>query len=265
MGILNVTPDSFAGGGKAQTVKEAVALGTAMQKDGADIIDVGGESSRPGSEPVPVEEELNRVIPVIRELVKVVTIPVSVDTTKSDVARAAVNEGAVIVNDISAGMSDPAMFPFVASAGVSMVLMHMRGTPRTMQKDPTYKDVSLEVTEYLLDKALTAQRAGIKQVIIDPGIGFGKTVEHNIKLIHGLPMLLTSSYPVLVGPSRKAFIGSILDLPVDQRLEGTAAVVAACIFSGAHIVRVHDVREMKRVAVMCDALKPLPQRTPIRS
>jgi len=265
MGILNVTPDSFAGTGKPLTVSEAVARGVAMQRDGADIIDVGGESTRPGADPVSVEEELKRVVPVIRDLVKEVTVPVSVDTTKSDVARAAVNEGAQVVNDISAGMSDPAMIPFIASSGVTVVLMHMKGTPRTMQQNPTYKDVALEVTEYLLDKALTAERAGIAQIIIDPGIGFGKTLEHNIHLIHELPMLLSGKYPVLVGPSRKSFIGTILDLPVDERLEGTAAAVAACIFSGAHIIRVHDVREMKRVARVCDALKPLSTRAPVRT
>ncbi len=260
MGILNVTPDSFAGGGAAPTVAEAVARGVAMQKDGADFIDVGGESSRPGAEPVPVEEELRRVIPVVRQLAKETSIPISVDTMKSDVARAAINEGAQLVNDITAGMSDPAMLSFVADAGASMVLMHMKGTPRTMQENPEYKDVALEVTEYLLDKALAAERAGITQIMIDPGLGFGKTLDHNIRLIHEIPMLLTGKFPVLVGPSRKSFIGSLLDLPVDQRMEGTAAVVAACIFSGAHVVRVHDVREMKRVAVVCDALTPLSSR-----
>jgi len=169
------------------------------------------------------------------------------------------------VNDISAGAGDPAMLPFVASADVSIVLMHMKGSPKTMQDNPTYKDIALEVTEFLLDKALAAERAGISQIMIDPGIGFGKTREHNIELIHELPMLRTAKYPLLVGPSRKAFIGSILDLPVDQRLEGTAAVVAACIFSGAHLVRVHDVLEMKRVATVCDALKPLSQPAPATS
>jgi dihydropteroate synthase len=256
MGILNVTPDSFAGGGKIPSVQEAVDRGVQMEKDGADIIDVGGESTRPGSGPVSVGEELKRVIPVIRELVQTVSIPISIDTTKSDVAQAAISEGAQMVNDVSAGTGDPAMIPFVATTKASIVLMHARGTPRTMQQNPQYKDVGLEVTEFLLDKALTAERAGITQIMIDPGIGFGKTLQHNIDLIHELPMLQAKKYPVLVGPSRKSFIGSILDLPVEERLEGTAAAVAACIFYGAHMVRVHDVKAMKRVALMCDALKP---------
>jgi dihydropteroate synthase len=162
-----------------------------------------------------------------------------------------------MVNDISAGTADPAMLPYVARAGVAYVAMHMRGTPRTMQEAPTYSDVVLEVTRFLIDRALTAKREGISQVIIDPGIGFGKTLEHNIRIIRDIPVLVSTGYPVLVGPSRKSFIGMILDVPVEERLEGTAAAVAACIFAGAHLVRVHDVRAMKRVAAVCDALKPL--------
>jgi dihydropteroate synthase len=197
------------------------------------------------------------VIPVIRRLSRETEASISIDTTKSDVARAAVEAGACMVNDITAGTGDPAMVPFVARSGVAFVAMHMRGRPATMQEQPTYSDVVLEVTRFLIDRALAAKREGIGQVIIDPGIGFGKTVEHNIRLIREIPVLVSTGYPVLVGPSRKSFIGTVLDLPVEERLEGTAAAVAACIFAGAHLVRVHDVKAMKRVAAMCDALKPL--------
>jgi dihydropteroate synthase len=257
MGVLNVTPDSFSDGGAFRSTDEAFRHGVQLARDGADIVDVGGESSRPGSVPVPVEVELRRVIPVIERLSRETDAAISIDTTKSDVARAAVDAGATMVNDISAGTADPAMLPYVARAGVAYVAMHMRGTPRTMQEAPTYSDVVLEVTRFLIDRALTAKREGISQVIIDPGIGFGKTLEHNIRIIRDIPVLVSTGYPVLVGPSRKSFIGMILDVPVEERLEGTAAAVAACIFAGAHLVRVHDVRAMKRVAAVCDALKPL--------
>jgi dihydropteroate synthase len=257
MGILNVTPDSFSDGGSYSSPDDAVRQAARFQEEGADVLDIGGESSRPGADPVTVEEELRRVVPVIQRVRKELTIPISVDTMKSDVARAAVDAGATIVNDISAGVADPAMIPYVARAGVSYVAMHMKGTPRSMQEEPTYTDVTLEVTQFLIERALTARREGVTQVMIDPGLGFGKTVEHNLRLIRELPVLVGTGYPVLVGPSRKSFIGQVLRLPVEERLEGTAAAVAACIFAGAHIVRVHDVRQMKRVATMCDALKPL--------
>jgi dihydropteroate synthase len=257
MGVVNVTPDSFSDGGKFSTPDAAVRHALDLVRDGADILDIGGQSTRPGSDPVPVDEELRRVIPVIQRLVKETDAPISIDTTRSDVARAAVDAGATIVNDISAGMDDPAMIPFVSRSGATFVAMHMRGTPKTMQDAPAYSDVVLEVTRYLIDRALTAKREGIGQVIIDPGIGFGKTVEHNIRLIREIPVLVSTGYPVLVGPSRKSFIGTVLGLPVEDRLEGTAAAVAACIFAGAQLVRVHDVKAMKRVAAMCDALKPL--------
>jgi dihydropteroate synthase len=257
MGVVNVTPDSFSDGGSLATAEQAIEHARALVRDGADIIDIGGESTRPGSDPVTVEEEMRRVIPVIRGLAASCDAAISIDTTKSDVARAAVDAGASLVNDISAGTADPAMLPFVARSGAAYVAMHMRGTPKTMQEEPRYSDVVLEVTRYLIDRAMTARREGIEQVIIDPGIGFGKTVEHNLRLIREIPVLVSTKYPVLVGPSRKSFIGSVLGLPVEQRLEGTAAAVAACIFGGAHIIRVHDVKAMKRVAAMCDALKPL--------
>lgn len=262
MGIMNITPDSFSDGGSFTTVEDAVRHAVGLQREGADIIDIGGESTRPGSEPVSLEEELRRVIPVIRALARESTVPISVDTTKADVARAAVDAGATIINDISAGTVDPAMIPFAARAGVSYVAMHMKGTPRSMQEKPAYSDVTLEVMQFLIDRALTAKREGVQQVIIDPGIGFGKTVDHNVRLIREIPVFVSTGYPVLVGPSRKSFIGTILNLPVEERLEGTAAAVAACIFAGAHIVRVHDVKYMKRVAAVCDAVKPLSPYVP---
>ncbi len=262
MGILNITPDSFSDGGSFKTVEEAVRHAVGLHKDGADIIDIGGESTRPGAEPVSLEEELRRVIPVIRALAREATVPISVDTTKADVARAAVDAGATIINDISSGTADPAMIPFAARAGVAFVAMHMKGMPRSMQEKPSYSDVTLEVTQFLIDRALRAKREGVQQVIIDPGLGFGKTIEHNVRLIREIPVFVSTGYPVLVGPSRKSFIGTILNLPVEERLEGTAAAVAACIFAGAHIVRVHDVKYMKRVAVVCDALKPLSPSAP---
>lgn len=262
MGIMNITPDSFSDGGSFTTVEDAVRHAVGLQREGADIIDIGGESTRPGSEPVSLEEELRRVIPVIRALARESTVPISVDTTKADVARAAVDAGASIINDISAGTADPAMIPFAARAGVSYVAMHMKGTPRSMQEKPAYSDVTLEVMQFLIDRALTAKREGVQQVIIDPGIGFGKTIDHNVRLIREIPVFVSTGYPVLVGPSRKSFIGTILNLPVEERLEGTAAAVAACIFAGAHIVRVHDVKYMKRVAAVCDAVKPLSPYVP---
>ncbi len=257
MGVVNVTPDSFSDGGRLPSTDEAVSFARRLANDGADILDVGGESTRPGATPVTAEEELARVVPVIERLARECDAAISVDTTKPDVARAAVEAGATLVNDISAGTGDPSMIPFVARSGAAFVAMHMRGTPTTMQDGPAYNDVVLEVTRFLIDRALAAKREGVSQVIIDPGIGFGKTLEHNLRLIREIPVLLATGYPVLVGPSRKSFIGGVLDLPVEDRLEGTAAAVAACVFAGAQIVRVHDVKAMKRVARMCDALKPL--------
>ncbi|MGB2867623.1 MAG: dihydropteroate synthase [Bacteroidota bacterium] len=255
MGILNVTPDSFSDGGKFTTVSQAVDHGKRMVDEGADFLDVGGESTRPGSDPLPVEEELQRVLPVIRQLARECRVPISVDTYKAAVAEACLSEGAVIVNDISALTQDAHMARTIAKHGGSAVLMHMRGTPRTMQQNPAYSNVTREVSEYLGTQAKKAQEAGITQIAVDPGIGFGKNLEHNLQLIRELRTICSLGYPVLIGPSRKSFLGTILDLPVTERLEGTAAAVAVSIMNGANVVRVHDVREMKRVAKVVDALR----------
>ena len=254
MGILNVTPNSFFDGGKFVTAESAVKQGMQMVEEGADFIDVGGESTRPGSEPVPAEEEIIRIVPVIERLGKLTPIPISVDTCKSEVAKAAIEAGAVIVNDISAMTSDPKMLPLVAHEKVSAVLMHMKGTPKTMQQNPVYDHVVSEVGEYLQGRAEQCRIAGVDQVMIDPGIGFGKNLQHNLELIKHLDVFRSYGFPLLVGPSRKSFLGMILDLPVDQRLEGTAAAVTACVLHGANVVRVHDVRAMKRVVTVADAI-----------
>ena len=264
MGILNVTPDSFSDGGKFLDPERAVQQGMRLASDGADFIDVGGESTRPGSEPVDEEEEIRRVVPVIAQLTKSLRIPISIDTYKARVAGAALAAGAVIVNDISAMTFDPAMASVISRHRAAVVLMHMQGAPKTMQDNPVYQDVVTEIREYLLARAEAAARAGIAGIIVDPGIGFGKKLEHNIRLLRELRTIASAGYPLLIGPSRKSFIGAILDLPAGERVEGTAAAVTAAIFRGANIVRVHDVKEMKRVAAVSDALKPrLPVRTEI--
>lgn len=255
MGILNVTPDSFSDGGKYLEPEKAIEHAKRMIEDGADIIDVGGESTRPGSDPVRLEEELQRVVPVIKELSKVVNVPISIDTYKSKVAEAALDAGACVVNDISAMTFDSDMVKVVKKYGASVVLMHIKGTPKNMQENPTYDNVIEEILKYLMDRVNVARDNGIKQIIIDPGIGFGKRFEHNIEIIRNLKVFREIGYPLLVGPSRKSFIGNILNLPPAERVEGTAAAVTACILNGANIVRVHDVKEMKRVAMVADALK----------
>jgi dihydropteroate synthase len=255
MGILNVTPDSFSDGGRYQDAELAIEHGQKLVKDGADFIDVGGESSRPGSELVSREEEIRRVIPVIASLVKKIGIPISIDTCKSEVAEAALQVGAVIVNDISSMTFDEKMISVVAKHHASVVLMHMKGTPKTMQIDPTYKNVTEDVKQYLLGRIEAATKAGIKQIIIDPGIGFGKKFEHNIQLLKELKTFTSLGHPLLVGVSRKSFLGIILNLPPGDRMEGTAAAVTASILNGTNIIRVHDVKEMKRVAMVSDALK----------
>ncbi len=257
MGILNVTPDSFSDGGKFLGTEAAVERGAEMAGEGADFIDVGGESTRPGSFSLPTDEELGRVIPVIEQLAGRIHVPISIDTTKAEVARRALEAGASIVNDISALLADPLMVDLVASRNASVILMHMKGTPQHMQENPTYSDVAAEVATFLRDRLAFALAKGIRQIIVDPGIGFGKKLEHNLRLLRELRSLTTLGVPILVGPSRKSFIGAILDLPVTERLEGTAAAVAVSILNGANIVRVHDVKAMKRVAKVADALKPV--------
>ncbi len=256
MGIVNVTPDSFSDGGSYANVDDAVKHAIQMVADGAELVDVGGESTRPGSDVVAPEEEIHRVVPVIRRIVdELPDVPVSIDTRKPAVARAALEGGASIVNDVSAG-ADPAMFGVVGEAGAGMVLMHMKGEPKTMQDDPSYYDVVAEVRGFLGDRVEAAVGAGIdlERLCIDPGIGFGKTLEHNLAILHDIRAFHHLGVPVLVGPSRKRFIGTLTDTEVDDRIEGTAGVVAWCAAEGVDIVRVHDVKEMTRVVRVVDAI-----------
>jgi dihydropteroate synthase len=258
MGILNVTPDSFSDGGLHFDKSSAVNRALRMAEEGADIIDIGGESSRPGAEPVSIEEETRRTIPVIEALAKELRIPISIDTYKSEVAKRAIDAGAAIVNDISGLRFDPEMPGMVAAYQVPVVIMHIRGTPKNMQKNPTYQALIPEILDYLRDGIGMATDAGISEemIIVDPGIGFGKTFEHNLEIINNLKAFTVLRKPVLTGPSRKAFIGKILgDAPAAERLEGTIAAVAVSIMNGANIVRVHDVREMAQAAKVADAIK----------
>jgi dihydropteroate synthase len=257
MGILNVTPDSFYGGSRRPDPATAVADGLAMAASGADIIDIGGESTRPGAQPVTQEEELARVLPVVRGLRREVAVPISIDTYKSNIARAALDDGADIINDISALRFDPAMVSLVATEQVPLVLMHMQGTPRTMQVEPHYDDVTREVRDFLAGQMYEAMDAGVapEAIILDPGIGFGKTIEHNLQLLRGLPVLAALGQPLLVGVSRKAFIGKILGQEPADRLEGSLAAAVAADLSGANIVRVHDVAETCKAVRVADAIR----------
>ncbi|HWH05754.1 MAG TPA: dihydropteroate synthase [Gaiellaceae bacterium] len=256
MGILNVTPDSFSDGGRYFERDDAVARGLEMLEAGARIVDVGGESTRPGAEPVSQDEERSRVVPVIAGIRERRNDAVlSIDTMKADVAAAALEAGATFVNDVSAGR-DPRMFKVVAEHGASICLMHMRGEPRTMQENPTYGDVVEEVRDELLRRAEAAVRAGVDpaRIVIDPGIGFGKTREHNLRLLRRIDAFVQTGLPVLVGASRKSFIGLTLDVPVDERLEGSLGVAAWCAIAGVWAVRVHDVRETARMLEMMTAV-----------
>ncbi len=255
MGILNATPDSFSDGGLYLNVDRAIEHGLHMIKEGADFIDVGGESTRPGSEQISIDEELKRVIPVIEILSGETDAPISIDTYKSEVAEQALSAGAVMVNDISGLQFDSKMVDVAASHKASVVLMHIQGSPKTMQEKPQYGNLIEDICEYLQRSIKIAESKGISQIIIDPGIGFGKTIGHNLEIIRRLNEFHRFGFPVLVGPSRKSFIGKILDLPSEQRLEGTAAAVVVSIMNGANIVRVHDVKEMKRVAQVVDAIQ----------
>lgn len=257
MGILNVTPDSFSDGGLYFSEKKAIEHALRLVEEGADIIDVGGESTRPGSEPVFPEEEIRRTIPVIRALSKEIRVPISIDTYKAEVARRALDAGATMVNDISGLRFDPDMPAVVAEYGVPVVIMHIKGRPKDMQQNPVYEALIPEIMDYLRISIRLAIKFGIKEdrIIIDPGIGFGKTFEHNLEIINNLKEFTLLEKPVAVGVSRKAFIGRILgDLPPQERLEGTAAAVAIAIYNGANIVRVHDVKEIVRVARVVDSI-----------
>jgi dihydropteroate synthase len=258
MGILNVTPDSFSDGGLYFDTSAAIKRAIQMAEEGADIIDIGGESTRPGSEPVTLEEELGRTIPVIEKLAKEIKIPISIDTYKSEVAKKALDAGASMVNDISGLRFDIAMPKLVSEYKVPVVIMHVKGRPKDMQLNPVYEALIPEIMDYLREGIRIAMSEGISEdkIIIDPGIGFGKTFGHNLEIIHNLSELTFLEKPILIGPSRKAFIGRILgDASVTERLEGTAAAVAISIMNGANIIRVHDVKEMIKVAKVADAIK----------
>jgi dihydropteroate synthase len=256
MGVVNVTPDSFSDGGRYLDRGAAVAHGLALAAEGADLLDVGGESTRPGAADVEEAVELERVLPVVEELARTAGVPVSVDTRKAAVAAAALGAGAAIVNDVSAGRHDPDLLHVAAEAGAPLVLMHMLGTPATMQDDPRYDDVVAEVEAFLAERCQAAEQAGVghQALVVDPGIGFGKRDQDNYALLDGLPRLTRLGHPVLVGTSRKAFIGRALDAPADQRLEGTAATVVWAVERGARIVRVHDVAPLVRTVRMTEAL-----------
>lgn len=257
MGIINMTPDSFSGEGLGADVDAAVRQAEAMLADGADLLDVGGESSRPGAVEVPLDEELRRVVPVVRALAARFPVPISVDTCKSAVAREAVDAGATLINDISGLRFDSAMAGVVAAAQVPVVVMHIQGTPRTMQQHPVYADLMTEICTYLQASSDLAVAAGVPrdQVILDPGFGFGKLPEHNLEILRRLRELTSYGQPVLLGTSRKATIGAVLGgLPPEERVEGTGATVALGIANGADIVRVHDVKAMVRVARVTDAV-----------
>jgi len=257
MGILNVTPDSFTDGGVFFKFEAAVTQAQKIISEGADILDIGGESTRPFSEPVSIDQELQRVLPVIEAVRKVSDIPISIDTTKVEVARRALEAGADIINDVSALRFDNRMSDLIAATGVPVILMHMQGKPGTMQKNPTYASLFSEVIAFLQERVGFAIHNGVarEQIIVDPGIGFGKSITHNLLLIRDLDLLQCLDRPILLGASRKRFMGSILDRPEQEREIGTAVVNSFGVAAGAHIIRVHDVATNKQVALLGDALR----------
>jgi dihydropteroate synthase len=261
MGVLNVTPDSFSDGGTFLDPRAAVEHALQMERAGADLLDIGGESTRPGSTGTPAETELARILPVLERLRGTLKIPISVDTRKSEVAEAAISAGAQIINDVSGLRSDPAIAKVAARRGVPLILMHMRGEPENMQKGPFARDVMKDVIKGLRASISKARKAGVRksQIIIDPGIGFGKSFEQNYELLRRLPEMAKLGFPLLVGTSRKGFLGATLardgkSAPVEDRLWATAASVTASILGGAHVVRVHDVAEMAQVVRVADCL-----------
>ncbi len=262
MGVLNVTPDSFSDGGLWLDPEAAIPHALAMVSEGAGIVDVGGESTRPGAQPVSEEEELQRVLPVIEALATEINVPISVDTRKPAVAAAAIEAGASIVNDTSGEEFDPAMDELAARTAAALVIMHSRGTPATMKTLTDYDDVVRQVTSFLTTRADEATEAGVStaSIALDPGIGFAKTPEQSLRLLAGLDELAGTGWPVVVGTSRKSFIGATLGVPEDQRLEGTAASVAWAVAQGAHVVRVHDVEAMTRVVRMTEAIREAARR-----
>jgi dihydropteroate synthase len=257
MGILNVTPDSFYDGGRYSDRSRAREQALRMAEEGADILDIGGESTRPGAEMVSPEEEIQRVVPLIESLAGKISIPISIDTYKAKVARASLAAGAQMVNDISGLTFDPELVSVAAESGVPVVLMHTLGRPQVMQENPVYRDLIREIKEFLAGAIQKAERGGVRpeNIIVDPGIGFGKTVEHNLEIIKRLADFQDLGKPVMIGPSRKSFLGRILDEPAGERLEGTLAAVAIAAWNGAEIIRVHDVRETRKVVRIVTAIK----------
>lgn len=261
MGVLNVTPDSFSDGNKFYSEEDAIAHAIQIESAGADLIDIGAESTRPGSQGISAEEELKRLLPVLGGLRRLVRIPISIDTQKAEVAEAALDAGAEIINDISGLKNDPRIAEVAAQRRVPLILMHMRGEPRTMQKGPFARDVMKDIVQGLRRSVAIARKAGVakSQVILDPGIGFGKSYAQNYEVLQKLPQLAKLDYPLLIGTSRKAFLGATLPrdgkpAPAEERIWGTAATVTASILNGAHIVRVHDVAEMVQVARVTDCV-----------
>ena len=256
MGVLNVTPDSFSDGGLYLEHERAIAHGLELVEAGADIVDVGGESTRPGADPVPAEEELRRVIPVIEGIKRESNVMISIDTYKAQVAEAALAAGAGMVNDISALRFDEGMIDVLVQYDIPVVLMHMQGRPRTMQENPRYNDVVSDILQFLQERIAAATAGGIpkERLIIDPGIGFGKLLQHNLEILRRLDELRALGRPILIGPSRKSFIGRLTAAPVEERLPGTIASVTLGIAKGADIVRVHDVQEVKQAVRVTDAI-----------
>ena len=257
MGILNITPDSFSDGGKYNDLESALIRAKKMENAGADIIDIGAESSRPYSDRISAEEEKKRLLPVLKEVLKVTTVPISIDSYKSSVVRAALKEGASIVNDISGLRFDAKMAETAAEFSAPVIIMHIQGRPETMQDNPSYQNLIFEIKEYLWDGIKIAKEAGIADdsIIIDPGIGFGKEQLHNLQILNRLESFKELNYPILIGTSRKSLIKYVNKNEFNERLFGTAATVSTSIIKGANIVRVHDVAEIKKVAVMTDAVK----------
>lgn len=256
MGILNITPDSFYRESRVSSLNTALKRADKMIREGADILDVGGESSRPGSDPVSEKEELKRILPIIKALIKKFDVPVSVDTYKSTVAGAALDEGASIINDISGLRFDSSMAETIASANAGVIIMHISGKPKTMQKNPSYKFLMREITACLNKGIKHAISSGIQEnrIIVDPGIGFGKNFSHNITILKKLKQLQKLKKPILLGLSRKSFIGKILELPAEERLEGSLAASVVGIINGAQILRTHDVKETKRAVSVADTI-----------
>ncbi len=254
MGIINVTPDSFYANSR---VNELDLLNRVEQmiKDGAEIIDIGGESTRPGSDPVPLEEEIRRVVPAVKMIRKHFDIPISVDTYKSEVAKLSLEEGADIINDVSALRMDEKMINIVSHYKCPVIIMHMKGTPKTMQQNPHYDNVVGEIIDFFKERIKYLKSYGIEEIIIDPGIGFGKTLEHNLEMLNKIDEFRTLGYPILIGASRKSMIGMILDKPPEGRLNGTLAITAYCALHNVEVVRVHDIRENVEVVKVIEAVK----------